>query len=127
MVVDDSLTVRRLTARLLSRAGYDVSAAKDGADALQQMQRGLPDLLVIDLEMPRMDGFELARILRADGRTAQVPIVVVTSRLAEKHQRRAAEMGADAFFGKPYAEDELLACIAGLLGRRQAAQAAQAA
>jgi chemosensory pili system protein ChpA (sensor histidine kinase/response regulator) len=124
MVVDDSLTVRRLTGRLLSRAGYEVSTAKDGLDALQQMQRTLPDLVVLDLEMPRMDGFELVRELRSDPLTAAVPIVVVSSRLVEKHQRRAAEMGADAFFGKPYPEDELLACIDTLLQTHSTAQAA---
>jgi chemosensory pili system protein ChpA (sensor histidine kinase/response regulator) len=124
LVVDDSLTVRRLSGRLLARAGYEVSTAKDGQDALQQIQRTLPELVVLDLEMPRMDGFELVRELRSDPRTATVPIVVVSSRLAEKHQRRAAEMGADAFFGKPYPEDELLACIAGLLHRHSTAQAA---
>jgi chemosensory pili system protein ChpA (sensor histidine kinase/response regulator) len=124
MVVDDSLTVRRLSGRLLARAGYEVSTAKDGQDALQQMQRTVPELVVLDLEMPRMDGFELVRELRSDPRTATVPIVVVSSRLAEKHQRRAAEMGADAFFGKPYPEDELLACIAGLLHRHSTARAA---
>jgi chemosensory pili system protein ChpA (sensor histidine kinase/response regulator) len=124
LVVDDSLTVRRLSGRLLARAGYEVSTAKDGQDALQQIQRTLPELVVLDLEMPRMDGFELVRELRSDLRTATVPIVVVSSRLAEKHQRRAAEMGADAFFGKPYPEDELLACIAGLLHRHSTVQAA---
>jgi chemosensory pili system protein ChpA (sensor histidine kinase/response regulator) len=124
MVVDDSLTVRRLSGRQLARAGYEVSTAKDGQDALQQIQRTLPELVVLDLEMPRMDGFELVRELRSDPRTATVPIVVVSSRLAEKHQRRAAEMGADAFFGKPYPEDELLACIAGLLQRRSTVRAA---
>jgi chemosensory pili system protein ChpA (sensor histidine kinase/response regulator) len=123
MVVDDSLTVRRLTGRLLSRAGYEVSTAKDGLDALQQMQGTLPDLVVLDLEMPRMDGFELVRELRSDPLTAAVPIVIVSSRLVEKHQRRAAEMGADAFFGKPYPEDELLACIDGLVGKQSAARA----
>lgn len=124
MVVDDSLTVRRLSGRLLSRAGFEISTAKDGLDALQQIRCAPPDLVVLDLEMPRMDGFELVRELRADLRTAAVPIVVVSSRLAQKHQRRATEMGADAFFGKPYPEDELLACIAGLLRRRSAPQAA---
>src|SRR5690606_23627278 len=109
---------------LLARAGYEVSTAKDGLDALQQVQRTPPNLVVLDLEMPRMDGFELIRELRGDPLTARVPIVIVSSRLVEKHQRRAAEMGADAFFGKPYPEDELLACIAGLLRRESTAQAA---
>jgi chemosensory pili system protein ChpA (sensor histidine kinase/response regulator) len=93
-------------------------------DAFQQIQRTVPDLLVLDLEMPRMDGFELVRELRSAPRTAGLPIVIVSSRLAEKHQRRAAEMGADAFFGKPYPEEDLLACIARLLRRQSSARAA---
>jgi len=124
MVVDDSLTVRRLTGRLFAREGYRVATAKDGVDALQQLQDVAPDLLVLDIEMPRMDGFELTKHLRSDPRTADVPIVIVTSRTADKHRRHALELGANAFFGKPYQEDELLAAVAGLLGEAAPAQAA---
>jgi chemosensory pili system protein ChpA (sensor histidine kinase/response regulator) len=123
MVVDDSLTVRRLTSRLLSRAGYEVAVAKDGVDALQQMQEGLPDLLLADIEMPRMDGLELVKKLRADPRSVDLPIIIITSRIAEKHRRHAFELGANAFFGKPYQEDELLAKVAELLGREPRAAA----
>ncbi len=124
MVVDDSLTVRRLTGRLLSRAGYDVAVAKDGVDALQQMQEGLPDLLLADIEMPRMDGLELVKKLRADPRSADLPIIIITSRIAEKHRQHAFELGVNAFFGKPYQEDELLAKVAELLGSMPKSQAA---
>jgi chemosensory pili system protein ChpA (sensor histidine kinase/response regulator) len=117
MVIDDSLTVRRLTARLLGRHGYSVITAKDGLDALHELKKGLPDLIILDIEMPRMDGFELTRQLRADPRTANLPIIVVTSRLAEKHQRIAKDLGINAFFGKPYPEDELIACIANLISQ----------
>ncbi|MCC6533633.1 MAG: Hpt domain-containing protein [Burkholderiales bacterium] len=124
LVVDDSLTVRRLTGRLLMRAGYRVSSAKDGIEALAHIQQELPDVVILDIEMPRMDGFELTRHLRADARTAGIPIILVTSRLAERHQRRALDLGVDACFGKPYPEDELTACVADLLGRRPAERAA---
>jgi chemosensory pili system protein ChpA (sensor histidine kinase/response regulator) len=124
LVVDDSLTVRRLTGRLLVRSGYRVHEAKDGVDALAQMQEQAPDLVVLDLEMPRMDGYELMRQMRSNPRTALVPIVVVSSRLADKHRRRAFESGAAAFFGKPYPEDALLACVEELLHLGNTARAA---
>ena len=116
MVVDDSLTVRQFTGRLLRRAGYQVATAKDGVDALQQMQETRPDLLLLDIEMPRMDGFELTKQLRDNADTATIPIVIITSRTADKHRAYALELGANAFFGKPYPEDELLRSIAELLG-----------
>ena len=97
---------------------YQVSTAKDGVDALQQMQELTPDLIVADIEMPRMDGFELSKQLRSDARTKSIPIVMVTSRMAEKHRRHALELGVEAFFGKPYDEEELLARIAELLGEQ---------
>jgi chemosensory pili system protein ChpA (sensor histidine kinase/response regulator) len=115
MVVDDSLTVRRVSERLLTREGYQVSTAKDGVDAIQQMQDTLPDLIIADIEMPRMDGFELTKQLRSDARMKSIPIVVVSSRMAEKHRRHALDLGADAFFGKPYDEEDLLARVTELL------------
>lgn len=118
LVVDDSLTMRRSTTRLLVRAGYQVLVAKDGIDALQQIEEALPDLVIADIEMPNMDGFELTSHLRSDPRTARIPIVIVTSRIAEKHRTRAAELGVDGFFGKPYAEEKLLADVVELLDRR---------
>ncbi|HTP94819.1 MAG TPA: Hpt domain-containing protein [Burkholderiales bacterium] len=123
MVVDDSLTVRQVAGRMLRREGYQVATAKDGVDALQQMQDTLPDLLLLDIEMPRMDGFELTKQLRSDPRTAALPIVIVTSRTADKHRSHALELGANAFFGKPFPEEELLQSIADLLGDRLAVPA----
>ncbi len=108
MVVDDSLTVRRVTQRLLSREGYQVVLAKDGVDALEQLQDYVPDVMLVDIEMPRMDGFDLTRNVRNDERYRRIPIIMITSRTAEKHRRHAAELGVDAYLGKPYQEDELL-------------------
>ena len=109
MVVDDSLTVRKITSRLLEREGYQVLTAKDGVDALEQMKNRLPDLMLVDIEMPRMDGFELSSRIREDSRSAGVPIVIISSRTAEKHRNRAQQIGVNAFLGKPYQEAELLA------------------
>jgi chemosensory pili system protein ChpA (sensor histidine kinase/response regulator) len=111
MVVDDSLTVRKITSRLLEREGYRVLAAKDGVDALEQVHRSLPDIMLVDIEMPRMDGFDLTRNLRGDPRTASVPIIVISSRTADKHRTHAFELGVNDFIGKPYQEAELLAHI----------------
>ena len=124
LVVDDSLTVRRMTARLLAREGYRIATARDGLEALREIEDEMPDLVLVDIEMPRMDGFELTSRLRSDPRTARVPIVMVSSRTADKHQRRAAELGGNAFVGKPYAEEALLAAIAALLAGSVAAEAA---
>ncbi|WP_341647737.1 response regulator [Thauera humireducens] len=113
MVVDDSLTVRRITGRLLEREGYRVITAKDGVDALEQLVDIVPDVVLSDIEMPRMDGFDLVRNIRADARTRQVPVIMITSRLADKHRRYAEEVGANHYLGKPYQEEELLALLAG--------------
>ena len=121
MVVDDSLTVRKITSRLLSREGYQVVTAKDGVDALQQIQNGLPDVMLVDIEMPRMDGFELTRNVRGDQQTAHIPIIMITSRTAEKHRNYAKELGVNVYLGKPYQEDELLGHIASFLNQRAAA------
>ncbi|MGB8855957.1 MAG: Hpt domain-containing protein [Burkholderiales bacterium] len=112
MVVDDSLTVRKITSRLLARENYDVLTAKDGVDALQQLQETIPDVMLLDIEMPRMDGFELARNIRADKKLAGIPIIMITSRTAEKHRNFALELGVNEYLGKPYQEDELLRLIA---------------
>ena len=117
MVVDDSLTVRKVTQRLLEREGYRVLLAKDGVDALEQMQVARPDLMLVDIEMPRMDGFDLTRQVRGDEATHGIPIIMITSRTADKHRNYALGLGVDAYFGKPFQEDVLLAAIAGLLGR----------
>jgi chemosensory pili system protein ChpA (sensor histidine kinase/response regulator) len=112
MVVDDSLTVRKITSRLLEREGYQVLTAKDGLDAIEQMKDELPALMLVDIEMTRMDCFDLARHLRGDPRTRHLPIIVISSRTAEKHRSQAAQLGVNAFLGKPYPEAELLQHIA---------------
>jgi chemosensory pili system protein ChpA (sensor histidine kinase/response regulator) len=112
MIVDDSLTVRKITSRLLAREGYQVMTAKDGVDALEQLVAIVPDVLLVDIEMPRMDGFELTRNVRADERLRGVPIVMITSRTAEKHRHYAFELGVNHYLGKPYQEEELLRLVA---------------
>jgi chemosensory pili system protein ChpA (sensor histidine kinase/response regulator) len=111
MVVDDSLTVRRVTQRLLERQGYVVLLAKDGVDALRQLQETRPDLMLVDIEMPRMDGYDLTRNVRGTAATAKVPIIMITSRTAEKHRSMAFELGVNEYLGKPYQDDELLKLI----------------
>jgi chemosensory pili system protein ChpA (sensor histidine kinase/response regulator) len=112
-VVDDSLTIRRITGRLLARAGYEVVEARDGVDALEQLRTVLPDVILLDIEMPRMDGFELASRVRDDPRLRHIPIIIISSRTADKHREHAARLGVNLFLGKPYQEDELLGHIAG--------------
>ena len=111
MVVDDSLTVRKITSRMLTREGYEVATAKDGVDALQQLQDIHPDCILLDVEMPRMDGFEFARNVRADAATKAIPIIMITSRTADKHRNHALELGVNEYMGKPYQEDQLLALL----------------
>ena len=111
LVVDDSITVRRVTQRLLQREGYRVSMAADGLQALERLQEERPTLVLSDIEMPRMDGFDLARNIRGDVRLSDLPIIMITSRIAEKHREHAKELGVDHYLGKPYAEDELLSLI----------------
>ncbi len=118
MVVDDSLTVRKITGRLLARAGYHVLTAKDGVDALEQLLDIAPDVMLVDIEMPRMDGFDLTRNIRADERLKRVPIIMITSRIGDKHRNYAREIGVDHYLGKPYDEDELLKLIAGCIARQ---------
>jgi chemosensory pili system protein ChpA (sensor histidine kinase/response regulator) len=112
LVVDDSLTVRRVTQRLLVREGYRVQLAKDGVEALERVAAERPRLVLSDIEMPRMDGFELVRLLRADAALADLPVVMITSRIAEKHREHASALGVDHYLGKPYGEDELLSLVA---------------
>jgi chemosensory pili system protein ChpA (sensor histidine kinase/response regulator) len=111
LVVDDSITVRRVTQRLLKREGYRVALANDGLQALERLQEEVPEVILSDIEMPRMDGFDLARNIRADARTREVPIIMITSRIAEKHREHARELGVDHYLGKPYSEDELLGLV----------------
>jgi chemosensory pili system protein ChpA (sensor histidine kinase/response regulator) len=118
MVVDDSLTVRLVSGRLLARHGYHVLTAKDGVDALEQLGEVVPDAMLLDIEMPRMDGFDLARNIRADARLKHLPIIMITSRTADKHRQHAAEIGVNHFLGKPYDEEQLLECLRECIGKK---------
>ena len=111
LVVDDSITVRRVTQRLLQREGFRVSMAADGLQALERLQEEIPSVVLSDIEMPRMDGFDLARNIRADVRLKGMPIIMITSRIAEKHREHAMELGVDHYLGKPYSEDELISLV----------------
>ncbi len=108
MVVDDSITMRKVTSRVLERNDMEVTTAKDGLDAVEKLQDKIPDLVLLDIEMPRMDGYELATYMRNDPRLKTVPIIMITSRTGEKHRQRAFEIGVDRYLGKPYQEADLL-------------------
>lgn len=108
MVVDDSITVRRATAKVLERYSYNIIMAKDGEDALEQLQISIPDIILSDIEMPKMDGFEFARNVRNTPKYAAIPIIMITSRTAEKHRAFANSLGVNDFLGKPYQEEELI-------------------
>lgn len=114
LVVDDSLTVRRVMHSLLTREGYQVVLASDGVDALHQLQSDRPDMVLLDIEMPRMDGFDLTRHIRAMYDVDALPIVAITSRIAAKHRKRALELGINAYLGKPYQADVLLKTVRNL-------------
>ena len=111
MVVDDSVTVRKVTTRLLERQGMDVIVAKDGVEAMSLLGERTPDIMLLDIEMPRMDGFEVARQMRHDPRIARIPIIMISSRTGAKHKDHALSLGIDRFLGKPFQENELLAAI----------------
>jgi chemosensory pili system protein ChpA (sensor histidine kinase/response regulator) len=116
MVVDDSLTVRKITSRMLTREGYEVATAKDGVDGLKQLQDIQPSIILLDIEMPRMDGFEFARNVRADPKVGKIPIIMITSRTADKHRNHAMDIGVNEYMGKPYQEDQLLSLIRQYVG-----------
>ena len=111
LVVDDSITVRRVTQRLLQREGFRVALANDGLQALERLKEERPAVVLSDIEMPRMDGFDLARAIRADAAWADLPIIMISSRIAEKHREHAASLGVQHYLGKPYAEEELLRAV----------------
>jgi chemosensory pili system protein ChpA (sensor histidine kinase/response regulator) len=111
LVVDDSITVRRVTERFLQRNGLRVLTAKDGLDAISVMQDEKPDVILLDIEMPRMDGYEFASHVRNDDRVADVPIIMITSRVGDKHRARAIELGVNDYLGKPYQDAQLLEAI----------------
>jgi chemosensory pili system protein ChpA (sensor histidine kinase/response regulator) len=118
MVVDDSITMRKVTGRVLERHEYEVETAKDGLDAFEKLHERVPDLMLLDIEMPRMDGYELAIQMKADPRFRNVPIIMITSRTGEKHRQRAFDLGVERYLGKPYQEAELLAQISEVLEQR---------
>ena len=111
LVVDDSITVRRVTERFLHRHGMRVITAKDGLDAISVLQDNTPDVILLDIEMPRMDGYEFASHVRSDDRFAEVPIIMITSRVGDKHRARAIELGVNDYLGKPYQDSQLLEAI----------------
>ncbi len=111
MVVDDSITMRRVASKLLERYDYKVVTAKDGVDALAQLQEIRPDVMLLDIEMPRMDGFELATHMLNEDLYSKIPIIMITSRTGEKHRDRALEIGVTNYMGKPYQEEELISNI----------------
>lgn len=115
MVVDDSITVRKVTSRLLMRHNMRVLTARDGVDAITVLQEAKPDVMLLDIEMPRMDGYELARHIRNTVELADIPIIMITSRTGEKHRERAMALGVNRYLGKPFQETELLENIYSLL------------
>jgi len=116
MVVDDSITIRKVTERMLARHNMQVVTAKDGVDAVSQLQDIKPDIMLLDIEMPRMDGYEVASHVRNDARLKDLPIIMITSRTGTKHREKAMEIGVNKYLGKPYQEDELMENINELLG-----------
>ena len=108
MVVDDSITIRKITERMLKRYGIEVVLAKDGVDATSKLQDHIPDLMLLDIEMPRMDGFEVASFVRNDERLKSLPIIMITSRTGSKHKEKAMEIGVNQYLGKPFQEEDLV-------------------
>ncbi|MCY0966369.1 hybrid sensor histidine kinase/response regulator [Parathalassolituus penaei] len=119
LVVDDSVTVRKVTTRLLERHGFEVLTASDGVDAMATLQDHKPDVMLLDIEMPRMDGFEVASLVRHDSRLRDIPIIMITSRTGDKHRDRAMSIGVNEYMGKPFQEDNLLGALNKLLGREE--------
>jgi chemosensory pili system protein ChpA (sensor histidine kinase/response regulator) len=115
MVVDDSLTVRKVTSKHLQKSGYEVMVAKDGVDAVEQLRERIPDIMLVDIEMPRMDGYELTTRVRGDSQLKHIPIIMITSRAGAKHRQKAFDLGVDVYMSKPYQEDELFKNIETLL------------
>ena len=122
MVVDDSVTVRKVTTRFLEREGFEVITAKDGVDALKTLQETIPDIMLLDIEMPRMDGFEVARNIRGTQRWKHLPIIMITSRTGDKHREHAMSIGVNQYLGKPYQEDVLMENINKLLDEAKASK-----
>lgn len=121
LVVDDSLTVRKVTARTLERNNLDVILARDGVEALGVLHEQRPDLVLTDIEMPRMDGFELLGAIRNDPQTRSVPVIMISSRTGQKHRSRAEALGVSAYLGKPYAEVDLITRIEQFIANKRGA------
>jgi len=121
MVVDDSITIRRVTERLLLKHGYRVSTAKDGLDAMAKLQTETPVTVLLDIEMPRADGFEVAAFIRNNERIREVPIIMITSRSGDKHRERALQIGVNRYLIKPYQEDQLISEVRGVLEEKKGA------
>ncbi|HEU5338302.1 MAG TPA: response regulator [Sulfuricaulis sp.] len=117
MVVDDSLTVRKVTSKHLQKRGMDVLVAKDGLDAVEQLRDHLPDVMLVDIEMPRMDGYELTTRVRSDENLKHIPIIIITSRAGAKHRQKAFELGVDMYMSKPYQEEDLFKNIDTLIAQ----------
>jgi len=117
LVVDDSITMRRVTQRLLERRGVKVHTARDGLDAITVLQEHTVDVILLDIEMPRMDGYQFATHVRNDSKLKKLPIVMITSRSGEKHRAKAIEIGVNDYLSKPYQESQLIAAIEALVGR----------
>lgn len=115
LVVDDSITIRKVAERMLGRNGLRVQVARDGREALEQIPAAPPDLILLDIEMPRMNGFQFLEALRADPVLRTIPVIMISSRVGEKHREEAKRLGAGTFLGKPFKERELMAAIAQML------------
>lgn len=115
LVVDDSLTMRKVLSRVLERENFEVITANDGMDAIQKLQLFTPDIILTDIEMPRMDGFEFSRYVRDNEKTSAIPLIIISSRTAEKHRNVAKELGVNAFLGKPVQDDALIEQVNALL------------
>lgn len=120
MIVDDSVTVRKVTSRLMERQGFEVVTAKDGIDAMNQLEEIRPDVMLLDIEMPRMDGFEVLRSVRHNEQLQDLPIIMITSRTGEKHKQQAMELGVNHYLGKPFQEASLLATIEEVIEKAKA-------
>ena len=118
LVVDDSITMRKVTTRVLEGNDFEVITARDGVDAVEQMRERVPDLLLLDVEMPRMDGYQVAEHVRADARLRHIPIIMITSRAGSKHRERGKKAGANAYLSKPYKESEMLFEVEKLLNKK---------
>jgi chemosensory pili system protein ChpA (sensor histidine kinase/response regulator) len=118
LVVDDSLSARRALVQVMQDAGYEVREARDGLEAVDIVAGKRPDIVLADMEMPRMNGIELTFHLRARPETADLPVIMITSRSTAKHRQQAETAGVNAYLTKPFLDDELLDHVAALQGQK---------